>query len=106
MAAQRDSRADEDAREAATEWYRWGCEYVGRIDPLGSRLAMPTIRRPTWEEQAALIRALMRELDGWRELLGAGGDGGQSRSVDSKQELVRDEVVSVPYRTMICCEHL
>jgi hypothetical protein len=52
-------------RDAAIEWLDWCRRYVDdSVDPLQRPLAMPTIRRPTWEERMTLENAFVHKLEG------------------------------------------
>jgi hypothetical protein len=51
-------------RDAAAEWLAWCQRFVDNsLDPLSQPLAMPAIRRPTWEERMALENAFVRKLE-------------------------------------------
>lgn len=51
-------------RDAAAEWLAWCRRYVDESkDPLIQTLAMPAIRRPTWEERVALENAFVHKLE-------------------------------------------
>lgn len=53
-----------DQRDTATEWLVWCRRYVDdAIDPLKRRLAMPTIRPPTWEERHPLENDFVHKLE-------------------------------------------
>jgi hypothetical protein len=50
-------------RDAAVEWRDWCRRYIDTVDPLDKPLAMPAIRRPTWDERMALESGFMRKLE-------------------------------------------
>lgn len=50
-------------RDAAVEWRDWCRRYIDSVDPLDKPLVMPTIRRPTWEEQGTLENAFVHKLE-------------------------------------------
>lgn len=62
MAEHIDTITDENAHTAANDWLAWCRRRVNSHDPLNRRLAMPPIRRPTWEEHSALLNQIMAEL--------------------------------------------
>ncbi|MDG3015833.1 hypothetical protein [Speluncibacter jeojiensis] len=64
MAATIDLLTDEQDRASATEWLHWCRRHVDSRDPLARPIAMPPIRRPTWQERAGLLDQIMTELAG------------------------------------------
>jgi hypothetical protein len=64
MAAAVDTMAPDGRRDAAVEWLAWCRGYVDNsVNPLNTALAMPAIRRPTWEERIDLENAIVRKLE-------------------------------------------
>jgi hypothetical protein len=64
MTATADVMSPRAPRDAAAEWLGRRRRYVDEsIDPLGKPLAMPAIRRPTWEERMSLENAFVRKLE-------------------------------------------
>lgn len=64
MAATVDAMSPGTRRDAAAEWLAWCRRYVDEsMDPLIQTLAMPAIRRPTWEERVALENAFVHKLE-------------------------------------------
>lgn len=58
-----DTITDDDERTEAAAWLQWCRRYADTtVDPLGQRLALPTIREWTSEERNRLVKALFQEL--------------------------------------------
>lgn len=69
MATTVDAMDPGDQRDAAAEWLVWCRRYVDDVvDPFRNPLAMPTIRRPTWEERISLENAFVDKLERARRL--------------------------------------
>jgi hypothetical protein len=64
MKATVDAMSPGTRRDAAAEWLAWCLRYVDEsLDPLSQPLAMPVIRRPTWDERMALENGFVHKLE-------------------------------------------
>ncbi|UXA07603.1 hypothetical protein KXD96_05635 [Mycobacterium sp. SMC-2] len=63
MKATVDAMSHGTRRDAAAQWLAWCRQYVDEsLDPLSQPLAMPVIRRPTWDGRMALENAFVHRL--------------------------------------------
>jgi hypothetical protein len=55
---------EETERAAADEWLDWSQRFVDHaVDPLSKQIAMPEIRKPTWEERSSITDAILRRME-------------------------------------------